>query len=103
MAEPPANILDELEDLFAWSPAAHTPGPLHLVHISPEIEGFRQATFYDMHLATSCICKRIVHVKNLHRKISAIVNEKLEKIWPKCLGLLTKRDVEGDYIRGADF
>ena len=57
-----------------------TTGPLHLVHIFPERDEFRQATFYDMHLATSFICKKLIHVKNLHRKISVIVDKKLEKI-----------------------
>lgn len=74
-----ADILEELENHFSWNPF-HSSDNLFKPYDIPESDPFRHARFYDMHLAASNICKRLVHVKNLHRNISVIVDEKLNKV-----------------------
>jgi hypothetical protein len=40
----------------------------------------RDPTWYDLRLAPDRICRRIVHVKDLHKKIADLVDEKLQEI-----------------------
>jgi hypothetical protein len=68
-------IVEELESLFAWNPllfslATKEKGGSLSTHT-------RDPAWYDMHLAPDRICKRLVHVKDLHRKIAAVVDDKL--------------------------
>jgi hypothetical protein len=71
-------ILEDLEDLFSWCPS-----PFRL---ATEARGgslstyTREPAWYDKHLAPDRICKKIVHVKDLHRKVAAVVDEKLQDI-----------------------
>lgn len=71
-------IMEDLEDLFAWNPP-----PFRLA--SPAMGGSRSTktrgpAWYDMHLPSDLICQRIVHVKDLHVKVAAVVDEKLKSI-----------------------
>lgn len=71
-------IMEELESLFAWN-------PLQFQLATKEMGGSlstytRDPAWYDMHLAPDRICKRLVHVKDLHKKIAAVVDDKLCKI-----------------------
>jgi hypothetical protein len=71
-------ILEDLEDLFSWNPP-----PIRLA--TKEMGGSfstrtRDPGWYDKHLALNRICKRIVHVKDLRRKVAAIVDDKLKTI-----------------------
>jgi hypothetical protein len=71
-------ILEDLEDLFSWNPP---PFRLATVAMGGSIStSTREPSWYDKHLAPNRICKKIVHVKDLHRKIAAIVDEKLQTI-----------------------
>jgi hypothetical protein len=74
------DIMDELENIFAWNPIAHVYGSPHTANNPPDSSLFPQATFYDMHLAPNRICKKVVHVKDLHRQLTKIVDEKLEAV-----------------------
>jgi hypothetical protein len=84
IAEPAQNfdaLLDssetmrELRSLFDWNPP-----PLKL---APADMGgsfstkTRLPSFYDQHIAEDRICKHLVHIKHLHRKIAHVVDEKL--------------------------
>lgn len=73
-------IMAELEDLFAWNPNALARRSQREVESAEHIVLSRQSAFYDMHLAPHLVCKRLVHVKNLHRVIARIVDEKLDQI-----------------------
>lgn len=80
MSEHSADILEELEHLFAWSPLAHIFVPPHEADKDVYDNSSRETVFYDLHLASDRICKRVVHVKNLHNKIAHIVDIKLQEI-----------------------
>lgn len=71
-------ILEDLEDLFSWNP------PLFRLATKQMGGSFSTSTrepgWYDKHLAPDRICKKVVHVKDLHRKVAAIVDEKLQSI-----------------------
>ena len=72
-----SDIMEELENLFSWNPP-----PYSLA--TKEMGGSfsmdtRDPTWYDLHLALDRICKRIVHVKDLHKKITRLVDEKLQE------------------------
>jgi hypothetical protein len=80
MSESPTDIFEELEHLFARSPLAHTFVSPHEADKYADDNSSREATFYDRHLAAHRICKKIVHVNHLHRKVARIVDEKLREI-----------------------
>ena len=71
-------IFQELESLFAWNPL--------LFSLATKKMGgsfstnTRDPAWYDMHLAPDRICTRLVHVKDLHKRIAAVVDDKLRKI-----------------------
>jgi hypothetical protein len=73
------GVLDELQNLFEWN----TPVLQFAVgrgDSERELRQARQVVFYDMHLAPSIRCKRIVHVPYLHKKIAHIVDAKMQQI-----------------------
>ena len=87
MSEHSADIIEELEHLFAWNPLAH-------IFVRPHEEDkdvydntSRETVFYDLHLASDRICKRVVHVKNLHNKVAHIVDIKLQEIRNRAIPL----------------
>ena len=71
-------IMQELEALFAWNPC--------LASLASKAMGgslstsTRDPLWYDLHLAPDRICRRLVHVKDLHKKVAAVVDEKLQEI-----------------------
>jgi hypothetical protein len=78
-------IMEDLEDLFAWNPQ-----PFRLA--TKEMGGSfstttRDPSWYDMHLAPDRICRKIVHAKDLHRKVAAVVDEKLRVIRERGISL----------------
>ena len=90
MSAPPADIAAALESIFAWNPPL-----LRLDRESrsnrryesesegygnSDVEAYLQNTFYNMHLAPHLTCKRLVHVKYLHKKIASVVDGKLSKL-----------------------
>jgi hypothetical protein len=80
MPESQDDILRELDSIFAWSPIAHTFVSPHESDRSDDDNSSREVAFYDMHLAPNRICKRVVHIKNLHRKVAQTVDKKLQAI-----------------------
>lgn len=78
MPATPTSTLEELDALFAWNPPRLRFHPSGRPHVGPDTEGTRQATFYNRHFAPDIICKRLVHLKNLHSNIAAVVDEKLQ-------------------------
>jgi hypothetical protein len=73
------DILEELRDLFEWN----TPVLQYAVgrgKSEHDLRKARQVAFYDMHLAPSRTCKRVVHVPHLHKKIAQIADVKMQKI-----------------------
>jgi hypothetical protein len=72
------TTLEELNSLFAWNPPPLRLDPTGRHHIRLDTESTRQAAFYDQHFAPNIICKQIVHAKNLHHKVAAVVDEKLQ-------------------------
>jgi hypothetical protein len=74
------DILQELEYLFDWNPPTlHLAAAGRASHKRPEDEYVRQAAFYDTHLAPHLVCKRLVYVKDLHRKLCRIVDTKIQE------------------------
>jgi hypothetical protein len=80
MSEPPEDIIQDLEHLFAWSPPAHIFVSPHETDKYADDNSSREPAFYDMHLAPNRICKRVVHVRNLHKKVAHVVEERLRAI-----------------------
>lgn len=71
-------VMQELEALFEWNPcpaslASKAMGGSHSTST-------RDPLWYDLHLAPDRICRKLVHVKDLHKKIAAVVDEKLQSI-----------------------
>jgi hypothetical protein len=76
------HVLEELRNLFEWNPRIP---PYAVRRVDPwpkeyDLRNIRQATFYDMHLASAKTCKRVVHVPYLHEKIAHIVDAKMQQI-----------------------
>jgi hypothetical protein len=65
----------------------HAFGRRHVANDLVEENLSRQATFYDMHLAPNRICKRVCHVRGLHRNVARAVDEKLQEIHDRGLSL----------------
>jgi hypothetical protein len=79
------DVLEELEELFEWN----TPVLQYAVGCGKseyDLRKARQVAFYDMHLAPSRTCKRVVHVPYLHKKIARIIDTKMQQI---CDGTIT--------------
>src|ERR1700685_2132276 len=71
-------IMEELESLFSWNPPPYS---LATKEMGGSLStSTRDPTWYDLHLAPDRICKRIVHVKDLHKKIARIVDDKLQEV-----------------------
>jgi hypothetical protein len=77
------DILKELGFLFDWNPPALLLAVGHDKFIRPEDEYVRQASFYDMHLAPNLICKRVIHIKNLHKKVCQVVDRKIQEAYDR--------------------
>jgi hypothetical protein len=80
MPSHPASSIEELHSLFAWCPPPLKIDPAYKHYTHLETESSLRATFYDMHLAPDMICKRVIQVKNLHKTLAAIVDNKLQTI-----------------------
>jgi hypothetical protein len=74
-----ADVLEELHNLFAWNPPVLQFAIGHGCS-ERDLRTARQVAFYDMHLASDRVCKRVVHVPSLHRNIAHIVDEKMQRI-----------------------
>jgi hypothetical protein len=73
------ETLTELEALFEWHPP---PLKLAEVHMGgSRSKSSRPPSFYDKHIAPHLICKELVHVPNLHKKIASVVDQKLEALY----------------------
>lgn len=70
--------LDQLYSLFEWHPPR--------LQLAPKIMGgsrsrsSRLPGFYDKHLAPDLICRQLVHVPNLHKKLGSVVDQKIEAL-----------------------
>lgn len=74
----PAEGLDQLYSLFEWHPP-----PLQLAPIrmgGSRSKSSRPPGFYDKHLAPDLICKELVHIPNLHKKVASVVDQKLDAL-----------------------
>lgn len=74
----PVQGLEELYSLFEWHPP-----PLQLAPVSmggSRTKSSRPASFYDKHLAARLICRELVHIPNLHKKVASIVDQKIDKL-----------------------
>jgi hypothetical protein len=78
MSREDSAIIEDLEDLFAWHPP---PFKLATVEMGgSHTTKTRDPAWYDLHLHEKRICKRLVYVKDLHKKFAAVVDEKLQDI-----------------------
>jgi hypothetical protein len=75
---PSRTILQELDDLFSWSPPR-----LYLNPNRTKSTATRRPTFFDKHFCDKAILKRVVHVPSLVRNLAEIVDSALEAAKPR--------------------
>jgi len=74
----PEQGLEQLYSLFEWHPP-----PLQLAPVSmggSRTKSSRPASFYDKHLAPRLICRELVHIPNLHKKVASVVDQKIDEL-----------------------
>jgi hypothetical protein len=92
------DVLEELRSLFDWNTPVLSYG-VGRGTSEYELRKARQVAFYDMHIASSRTCKRVVHVPYLHKKIAHIVDAKMQKICDENITL--QAPSAGDFTNAA--
>src|SRR5882762_11098010 len=93
--------MEELRLLFAWNPAPLRFRGTGRQHIESDTESAREAAFYNKHFAPDIACKRLVHLKDLHRSIGAVVEENMRSSYNDSLNVPPLSDI-GTKIRHHD-
>lgn len=72
------EVTEELHSLFEWNPPA-----LQISHDFEPVDNAgiealaSRSVFYDRHIAGSLRCSRVLHIPDLHKRVSQIPDEKL--------------------------
>ncbi|KII83383.1 hypothetical protein PLICRDRAFT_451808 [Plicaturopsis crispa FD-325 SS-3] len=94
---PPADIYEELETVFNWNPQNLDIAEKR-VDNSPG-RGTRDLCFYAKHIAPHLTLKRVVHVRDLHKKMAHALDEKMAALREQGVSLTSPDSEEGVYTR----